>query len=138
MSVGSAPARVAPGAATGARAVPALIAREPVADDAFRSDGDDRISAYQSAQLLGYANFDPEFCRRRVRNVHARHLSGIHAGNLNLGTLRNTGKIGEFRIELDIPRESLVPIADHEQARGKQAETCDNKNADYQWTIHAG
>jgi hypothetical protein len=52
--------------------------------------------------------------------------------------LRNAGKIGEFRIKLDMPRESLVPIADHEQARGEQDETCGNKNADYQGTIHAG
>jgi hypothetical protein len=37
-----------------------------------------------------------------------------------------------------MPRESLVPIADHEQARGEQGEACDNKSADYQRTIHAG
>src|SRR5579862_7494931 len=87
---------------------------EPVADNSFGSNGDHRISAHQSAQLLADPNLDLEFCWRRIRDVHTNHLSCIHAGNLNLRALRDTGKIGKFSVELDMTGEGFVPIADHE------------------------
>ncbi len=81
-------------------------------------------------QVAADAQPHPEAPGRPGGNQDLVHLSGVHAGHPHFGTVRKGGNLAELRVDVQRVGKQHSPIADEEQAHGKEQHSPDDEGSD--------